>query len=158
MALAFPERGPRLGIESGDAFLLEVGSRFSQIFGRRYQAYPALVAADGQLRHVLAGNRAGDFVRCSGRDRGVHVHLQPASNAAFARRTRLGCRTPSLGVWPCGAPGGTRNHCSLYGNSFTLRRSNLVGTLSPESVYASPSAGRIRNSPEYSLSMFCEVP
>src|SRR6266853_660888 len=84
--------------------------------------------------------------------------LEAAANAAFARRTRLGCRTPSLGVWPCGAPGGTRNHCSLYGNSFTLRRSNLVGTLSPESVYASPSAGRIRNSPGYSLSMFCEVP
>src|SRR6266705_2934810 len=84
--------------------------------------------------------------------------LEAAANAAFARRTRLGCRTPSLGVWPCGAPGGTRNHCALYGNSFTLRRSNLVGTLSPESAYASPSAGPIRNSPEYSLSVFCEVP
>src|SRR5205814_202337 len=42
MALAFFESRPRLGIESDDAFLSEVGPGFFQVLGRSNQAYPAL--------------------------------------------------------------------------------------------------------------------
>ncbi len=49
-----------------------------------------------------------------------------ARNAACTARTRDGCSTPSLGVWPWGAAGGTENHSVLYGRSNTCLRSNLV--------------------------------
>src|SRR5439155_2952785 len=82
MALAFFESRPRLGIESDDAFLLEVGPGFFQVIGRRHQAYPPLVAPYWQLRHVLAGDGAGDFALQLNGGRGVHG-VAPASRRAL---------------------------------------------------------------------------
>ncbi len=35
------------------------------------------------------------------------IYLFAAAKAVAAIRTMLGCRVPSLGIWPCGAWGGT---------------------------------------------------
>ena len=54
-----------------------------------------------------------------------------ASQAARARRIRLGCSTPNFGVRPFGAVGGTLNHVSLKGSSTVYLKLNLVGKPSP---------------------------
>lgn len=41
------------------------------------------------------------------------AHAEAARYAAWTARTRDGCNTPSLGVCPCGAAGGTENHSVL---------------------------------------------
>ena len=41
------------------------------------------------------------------------AYVYKTAHAAPARRIKLGCSTPSLGVCPCGAAAGTLNHSSL---------------------------------------------
>jgi hypothetical protein len=41
------------------------------------------------------------------------AYVCKTAHAALARRIKLGCSTPSFGVCPCGAAGGTLNHSSL---------------------------------------------
>ena len=58
-------------------------------------------------------------------------HAQPRRECAAwwavpAVRTRLGCNTPSLGICPWGAAGGTENHSLLKGSVTRFFRSNLV--------------------------------
>lgn len=82
-------------------------------------------------RHVSAQNEAKARTRGRLNQRMVVTEFasiqRAASNAALALRMSAGWRTPSFGVCPWGACGGTRNRSSPYGSSLRLRRSNLVG-------------------------------
>ena len=88
----------------------------------------------------------------------VRYVLAAARCAAAARRSIVGWSSPSLGDCPCGAPGGTANHCFKYGSSTTLDRSNFVSKLRPAKAKASRSARVMANSPGCNASTRWLVP
>src|SRR5439155_12060842 len=62
VALALAERGPRLGVEAGHAFLPDVGHGCLEVCGRLDELYSPLVAPDRQLVDVPPGDAAAKLV------------------------------------------------------------------------------------------------
>src|SRR5438093_2376692 len=62
VTLALAERGPRLGVEAGHAFLPDVGHGCLEVCGRLDELYSPLVAPDRQLVDVPPGDAAAKLV------------------------------------------------------------------------------------------------
>src|SRR5262249_1168414 len=116
MGLAFPERWPRFGIQSDDAFVRDGRPRMLQFLRRTYQAHLALVAADGQIEQVLPGNRGGDI--CRQPNRGGWIHEPVQISAFFWKRGRTRSRRLRFGT-------ALRHSCYDLGHQFNAGKEAL---------------------------------
>jgi len=98
VALAFFECRPRLGVEADDGFLAQVGLRFFEFFRRGDEDHFALVAADGQLGQVLAGNRAGDVGAHEGVQGTRYTRVELTKRNPHAPQYPPRCADPSRGA------------------------------------------------------------
>ena len=86
----------------------------SEIRAEGMAALVAALGADEAERFVHRFPRSGLMeIKGGSVDFLCAAYVCKTAHAAPARRIKLGCRTPSFGVCPCGVAGGTLNHSSL---------------------------------------------